>query len=107
MYPKSQLRKQRGEGGRGVYLRGGFDVCLVAHGLGAVFAVFGAAAGLDGEEGALLDFLGVPVHAMDGCGLIEELDEWLVVQGLDLRASPVLILREGVEEGGKEAIVNL
>lgn len=74
-----------------MYLRGGFDVCLVADGLGAVFAIFGAAAGFDGEEGALLDFLGVPVHAVDGCGLVEELDERLVVQGLDLRTSPVLI----------------
>ena len=79
---------------------------LVADRLRAVLAVFGAAASFDGKEGALLDFLGVPVHAVHGGGLVEELDERLVVQSLNLRAGPVLGWggrggREGGREGGK------
>ena len=97
-----ERRERTREGGR-AYLGSGLDVRLVADGLRAVLAIFRAAARLDGKEGALLDFLGVPVHAVHGGGLIKELDERLVVQGLDFRAGPVLVGgREGRREGGKE-----
>lgn len=48
-----------------LHLGGRLDERLVSHGLGAVPAVFRATAGLDGQEGALLDLGGVEEHAVD------------------------------------------
>lgn len=42
----------------------------MAGGLRAVGAIFRAAASLDGEKGALLDFGGIPVHSVCGGGLM-------------------------------------
>ena len=69
---------------------GGLDEGLVAGGLGAVRAVLHATAGLDGEEGALLHFGGIPVHAMDGRGAVHELVEGELVDLGDLLLGPVV-----------------
>jgi autotransporter-associated beta strand protein len=66
------------------------DARVVVGGLGAVGAVFGAAAGFDGEEGGALDDGGVEVCAVDGLGLEEEFGEGEVVEGADFGEGPVM-----------------
>mmetsp|Transcript_21414 Transcript_21414/g.41994 ORF Transcript_21414/g.41994 Transcript_21414/m.41994 type:complete len:466 (-) Transcript_21414:148-1545(-) len=69
--------------------RRGLDKSLVVLRLGAVTTVLGASTGLDGKQSALLHLAGVEVHAVDGGGLEHQVDEGLVVDGLDLLAGPV------------------
>ena len=69
---------------------GGLHEGLVAGGLGAVGAILRAAASLNGEEGALLHFGGIPVHAVDGRGLVHELVEGELVDLGDLLLGPVM-----------------
>ncbi len=67
-----------------------FDAGVVVGGLWAVGAIFGAAAGFDGEECGALDFVGVEVGAVDGGGLEEEVGEGLGVEGLEFGEGPVV-----------------
>ena len=62
---------------QGLHLQAG----VVAGALGAVGAVLGAGAGLDGIQGAELDLLGVPVRAVDRGGPVEQLGNGQVVDG--------------------------
>lgn len=62
----------------------------MAGGLGAVAAIFGTSPRLDGEEGALLDLGGVPIHAVNSGCLVHEFMEWLVVDLCDFLFGPVM-----------------
>lgn len=53
----------------------GFHAGFVAGGLGAVRAILGAAAGLDREQGAELDFRIGPVFLMHRAGLLDEFEK--------------------------------
>jgi len=87
----SVLRATRGSEDLVDFHRGrGLHKGLVAGGLGTVRAVFGAAAGLDGEERALLYFGRVPVHSVSGGGLVHQLVEREVVDLGDFGLGPVV-----------------
>jgi len=60
----------------------GIDAAVVAGRLGAVGAVLGAATGLDGEEGAELHGVLGPMGLVHGAGLLEEVEEGLVVEAM-------------------------
>lgn len=63
---------------------------VVMGGLGAVAAIFGAAAGLDAEKRAELDAVGVVVLAVDGLRAVDEFGEGELVDGADLGEGPVV-----------------
>lgn len=73
-----------------LHLRGGLDERLMAHGLGAVPAVFGATASLDGQKRALLDLCGVEKHAVYSRCPVQQLQHGHVVHLPDLFLRPVL-----------------
>src|SRR3546814_16147670 len=77
------------------------DPGVVALRLRAVGAVLGAAAGLDRQQGADLDFGGVEMRAVHAGGTEQQLGERQVEQVLDLAADPVVERRGG--RGGKVA----
>src|SRR3546814_6659679 len=67
---------------------GGLDPAIRLHRLRAIAAIFGAAAGLDAEQGAKLDFGGRMVGAVDrGCAK-QQLGEREVEQLRDFSAGP-------------------
>jgi len=89
-------------------LRATADIGAVVHRLGAVGAVFFAAAGLDAQQGSQLDpiaRIGGPVHLL---GLPEQLQQGLLQEIFDLLAAPVvtqrnrqgLIAVSGADSGG-------
>jgi hypothetical protein len=63
---------------------------MMVYALGAVAAVFGAAAGLDGKQGGALHGIGVEVGAVDLLGLKEQVIEGQVIEGEDLFQGPVV-----------------
>jgi hypothetical protein len=75
-----------------------FDAGVVVCGLGAVGAVFGAAAGFDGEEGGALDEGGVEVCAVGFRCAEEEFGEGQVVEGLGFGEGPVVAEGGGLHE---------
>src|SRR3546814_2160762 len=77
------------------------DPGVVALRLRAVGAVLGAAAGLDRQQGADLDFGGVEMRAVHAGGTEQQLGERQVEQVLDLAAAPVVARRGG--RGGKRS----
>ncbi len=69
-----------------VHERFGIDSCFVARGLGAVLAVFGAAARLDGDERAELDFVALmPLSVDSGC-LIDQIQQGACVETFEFFA---------------------
>lgn len=58
--------------------------------LTAVRAILCTPSSLNTQEGALLHFAGVPIHAVDGGSAVHELVEGEVVYLGDLRLSPVV-----------------
>lgn len=70
--------------------RFGLDKGLVTGGLGAVRAIFGTSSSLNTKKGALLNFSGVPVHAVNSGSLVHELVEGLIVYLSDLFFSPIM-----------------
>ena len=63
---------------------------MVTGALGAVFAIFRAGAGLDGEQSTHLHFIRVKVGAVDGLGLKQQIVERQGKQGLNLGEGPVM-----------------
>ncbi len=72
------------EDGVGLHESLGFHIGLVARALGAVAAVLGAAAGLDGKQGAELDLAAFPVVEVGDPRLLDEVEEGLVVDGAEV-----------------------
>ncbi len=68
----------------GAHERRTLQIRGVMGGLGAVGAVLGAAAGLDGEEGAELDVVGAPVLAHHLAGTVEQFKKRRSVDGANL-----------------------
>jgi len=60
----------------------GSDTGLVAGTLGAVATIFAAATGFDTEKAAELDFIGRPMVLGDRAGLLQEIEEGAVIEGL-------------------------
>lgn len=58
--------------------------------LRAIRAILGASAGLNGEQGALLHFGRVPVHAMDGRRPVHEFMEGKGINFGDFLLSPIM-----------------
>ena len=65
------------------------DAGMVTRALRAVFAVFRAGAGFDGEQGADLDLLRVVVRAVYGLRLVEQFHKGQVVERLRFGEGPV------------------
>ena len=65
------------------------QIGVVVRRLRAVGAVFGAAAGFDGQQRGKLDFARVEILAVDFGGLVNEVEEWKSEQGFDIAFFPI------------------